>query len=129
MERWGCSRIQIGSIILQLLGFGIPRANALLKGLASSAPISTADATDIAQDVRMAALWRHATKHTGKAPEVALPAKYYPNGNDYRHVINRLTQIRNEPPSPSWIKALKEDLPTPLEGDTTDSFAQQVEQE
>jgi hypothetical protein len=109
MTHWGCTRVQIGSIIVQLLGFGIQRANALLTGLNPSSGL--AEEESISQDIRMAELWRTAVCNTGRAPEIALSAKYYPNDTALKKVLAKLSEIRLDATTSGWLLKTKEDLP------------------
>jgi hypothetical protein len=109
MTQWGCTRVQIGSIIVQLLGFGIQRANALLIGLTAATGILEEEA--ISKDIRMAELWRTAIFNTGKPPELALPAKYYPKEVTLKRVLAKLSEIRLDATISGWLLKTKEDLP------------------
>jgi hypothetical protein len=109
MTHWGCTRIQIGSIIVQLLGFGIQRANALLTGLTPASGLTEEEA--ISRDIRMAQLWRTEIFATGKAPEIALPAKYYPNDATLKKVVAKLSEMRQNATKTGWLLQTKEDLP------------------
>ncbi len=123
VERWGCSRIQIGSIIVQLLGFGVPRSNAFFKALSAPPHITPPNEEELSQDLRMAAIWRASTQAFGKSPEVALAARYYPTNADYQKVLARQSEYRISPPSPLWLNATKDDLPNPMSEPTEDGAA------
>lgn len=125
VQRWGCSRIQIGTIVVQLLGFGVQRSNALFKALSSPPHITPPNEEEFSQDVRMATVWRTSTQTYGKSPEIALAAKYYPSNADFQKVLALQNEFRTNRPSPVWINASKDDLPASLQDSSEDAGAQQ----
>jgi hypothetical protein len=127
VSRWGCSRVQIGTIVVQLLGFGVQRSNAFFKALSSPPHITPPNEEEFSLDVRMAAVWRASTQTYGKSPEFALPAKYYPKNADYQRVLARQNEYRISPPSPLWLNATKDDLPSPMSEPIDDGATQALD--
>jgi hypothetical protein len=119
MERWGCTRIQVGSVLMQSLGFGIKRANAIAHGLGCLSQTGAGEEMELAYDVKMAALWCEAIRTTRKAPEVPLPANYYPTHNALQEVIATLDTLKRAASLSSWLQKRKDDLPPYQQQDST----------
>jgi hypothetical protein len=111
MQRWGCTRVQIGSVLAQSLGYGIKRANALTNGLIGLTQGSSGDDMELTSDVKMAALWCESIRTTRKAPEVALAAKYYPTYAALQDALGTLDTLQRDPSQACWLQKGREDLP------------------
>ncbi len=111
MQRWGCSRIQVGSVLAQSLGFGIRNANAIINGLTSLSQSSSEDEVDVSRDVKMAALWCDSIRATKKAPEVALAARYYPTNSALQAALETLDSLQRDSNQAAWLLKGKEDIP------------------
>jgi hypothetical protein len=111
MQRWGCTRIQVGSVLAQSLGFGVKRANAIASALSGFTESGSQDEIEIARDVQMADLWCESIRSTGKAPEVALSAKYYPTHAALQNALKTLAELQTDRAQAAWIEKGKDDLP------------------
>lgn len=109
-ERWGCSSIQIASVFLQVLGFGVHRSNAYINAYRSNLDVGTTEEISVARDIRMATLWRESLISTGNKPEIAIPGKYYPTMNDLSQVITIILNAKKDPSICHWLERGKDDL-------------------
>ncbi len=131
IQQWGCTRIQIGSVLVQSLGFGIMRSTAIASALSGLMETGSSEEMEIARDVQMAARWCESIRTTGQAPEVALPAKYYPTHAALQNALSTLATLQRDRSQALWIQKGRADLPpyqleqgNPLAGssETTDEF-------
>lgn len=108
LKRWGCNSLQIASVIVQTLGFGINQAQALI---ASREPISLPDEARLVKDYRMAGLWRNSIITTLTPPTVKIDARYYPSTDALNSALNKHKELIHDRQLAGWLKACKEDLP------------------
>jgi hypothetical protein len=111
VERWGCNHVQIASVLVQTLGFGITRANALVMALSSKADVGSADEVSLARDFRMAQLWRESVMSTLNGPTIPIHAKYYPTKAAQQNVITTMRDLLEQSCTECWLFKNKEDLP------------------
>ena len=88
-EVWGCTHLQVASIILQTLGMGVNLAQAMELGF--DAALSNSLATDVYR-VRITREWISALLKTGKAPEMTHRGDFYP----LRPELDKLTAAAQE---------------------------------
>jgi hypothetical protein len=112
MQRWGCTRVQIGSVLAQSLGFGIKRANAITNSLMGVSESLGAEETETTHDAKMAALWSESIRTTRKAPEIAMPAKYYPSNTALQDTLAALDTLQGNPSQARWLYKGRDDLPS-----------------
>jgi hypothetical protein len=97
--------------MVQTLGYGVKRANALVHGLGSSADTGSPDEVELTHAIRMTSLWVEAIRTTRKAPEVKLASKYYPMADDLEGGLRILDSLKSDKRLEGWILATKDDLP------------------
>jgi len=119
IKRWGCTRIQVGAVLVQSLGFGTKRSNAIANVLGGQAESGQEEEDgNLEKDVQMAALWCQCLSTTGKAPEIALAAKYYPTHAALQDTLSTFSMLRQDRGQSCWIQKRKEDLPPHQLGQT-----------
>lgn len=111
VERWGCNHIQIASVLLQTLGFGITRSNALVAALSSKSELGSLEEVNLSRDFRMATLWREAISTTYAAPTVPLPPKYYPTKAAQDNAVSMIKDVLGDEDACRWLFKGKDDLP------------------
>ncbi len=111
VARWGCNHLQIGSVLLQSLGFGITRANAFVNAVSSKSELGTLEEINLCRDFRMAKLWREAIATTYSAPTIPLPPKYYPTKASQDAAVATIKAVHEDPDASSWLLKGKEALP------------------
>ncbi len=111
IEKWGCNHIQIASVLLQTLGFGITRSNALVAALSSKSELGSLEEVNLSRDFRMANLWREAISATYSAPTVPLPPRYYPTKAAQDNAVSIIRNVLEDEDACKWLFKGKEDLP------------------
>lgn len=101
--RWGCVHSQIASVVLQLLGFGVTRSNALATALTSASESGTSEEVAMIRDFRMARLWRESVMSTGAAPTGAIQSMYYPKKSELEEALESVKNNRMRPAAESWL--------------------------
>ncbi len=112
MQRWGCTRVQVGSVLAQSMGFGIKRANALANSVMGVSESLSGDEIELTYDAKMAALWCESIRTTRKAPEIAMPAKYYPTHSAFQDTLTALDTLQGNPSQARWLYKGRDDLPS-----------------
>lgn len=112
MQRWGCTRFQVGSVLAQSLGFGIKRANSIVNSAMGIPESLSEDDLELAHDAKMAALWCESLRTTRKAPEIAMPAKYYPTHQALQDALAALDTLLENPSEARWLYKGRDDLPS-----------------
>ena len=112
LARWGCNHIQIASVLIQTLGFGITRSNAFVNALSSKTELGTLEEVNLARDFKMAAIWREAISTTFKAPVVPLPPKYYPTKAAQDSAVAIIKEVLGDAEASRWLLKGKDDLPS-----------------
>lgn len=111
-ERWGCDHLQIGSILLQSMGMGVPAAKALVSPIAPAA-----DSTDYAVMAPWfaAKTWIQSLIEEERAPECfGEGSPYFLPEDILQGVQERVDSIYEMGSSFDWIDKTKEDLPKNL---------------
>jgi hypothetical protein len=108
LKRWGCHSLQVASVIVQTLGFGISHAQALTT---SREPTSLTEESRITKDYRMAGLWRESIIKTLAPPTVKVDGRYYPSTEALNSALNKHKELIHDKQLAGWLKACKEDLP------------------
>jgi hypothetical protein len=109
--RWGCNHFQVGSVLLQTLGYGISRANAFVNAFCASPDVGSIDDQGLARDFRMASLWRGALAAGQSSPTVPLPPKYYPTKAAQTEALELIQNLSGDEGRALWIQKRKDDLP------------------
>lgn len=108
IKRWGCNSLQIASVIVQTLGFGVNHAQALI---ASREPSSLPDESRLTKDYRMAGVWRESIIKTLAPPTSKIEGRYYPSNDALNSALNKYKELVHDRQLAGWLKACKEDLP------------------
>jgi hypothetical protein len=111
VSRWGCNHLQIGSVLLQSLGFGITRANAFVNAVSHKSDLGTLEEINLCRDFRMAAVWREAIATTYSAPTIPLPPKYYPTKASQDAAVATIKAVQEDSEASRWLLKGKNDLP------------------
>jgi hypothetical protein len=111
LNRWGCNHVQIASVLLQTLGFGITRSNAFVGSLCSKHEQGSMEEINLCRDFRMATLWREAITATFQAPTVPLPPKYYPTKAAQDKAVATIQAVLADPEAARWLLKGRDDLP------------------
>lgn len=107
LEHFGCTLGQIGSMLLQLCGFGIPYANAFFQ--ATSAKFDTPISRD-ATDFRMVAVWSESILLGCPIPRVEGEDEYAMEEYQMRNLLSRAEEIRENGSKYSFLNRTKEDV-------------------
>lgn len=110
VSRWGCTSLQIASVLLQTLGFGIPRSNAFVNAFATTQEVGSPEDIRFARDFRMSYLWRQLFLAEKFSPDVALPSAYYPRKEDLNRAISSFELLQGNDELGKWLTRTKDDL-------------------
>ncbi|MDC0358169.1 hypothetical protein OAO01_05075 [Oligoflexia bacterium] len=78
-EKWGCTSLQVSSILLSALGFGVKVADSYMVGMNPKLKVGDVAEDVLAYRVEMAKLWFDAVLLEGKhQPDTNIPGDYYP---------------------------------------------------
>jgi hypothetical protein len=77
IEIWGCSSLQIATLNMSILGYGVEVSEALMKGLESARSFHKLN-NPMHLDYYMARLWLHTFWDKQKQPNITIPGDYYP---------------------------------------------------
>jgi hypothetical protein len=98
-------------VLVQSLGFGTKRSNAIANVLGGQPGNTQEEDENLERDVQMAALWCDCLRTTGKAPEIALAAKYYPTHAALQETLSTFATLLQDREQSRWIQKRKENLP------------------
>jgi hypothetical protein len=94
-DTWGCTRLNIGSILIQQLGFGIESAKEFSAGL--SVPLGAGShLTGGEYRFYIAREWIYALEETGASPEITHRGEYYPSALNLSKLLKVTDDIRND---------------------------------
>lgn len=107
MNTWGCTHVQIGSLLLQSLGTGVEMPNALAHGLL---PSDTPDNAipDLVLRTKVASTWIEALHVTGKLPDVVHRAKFYPTQEQAEFLVGIVKAVREKSSLYEWLNKNKD---------------------
>ncbi len=106
--QWGCTHLQIASIVLQTIGLGVQTADALARGLTASALSELEDKAAI--KFKVAELWCNSLIATGKEPNMGHKAEYYPTKAALDQLIDKSEPISSSGSPWQWLGRGKDDV-------------------
>ncbi|MCB0353981.1 MAG: hypothetical protein KDD64_10665 [Bdellovibrionales bacterium] len=109
VSRWGCTSLQVGSVLLQTLGFGIEFAESFVYGL--DPRISDEATTDPnVYRVKISDIWITSLATEGSAPNITHRGAYYPLENDLETLLKliQIEPLRGRPEA--WLTKSKDEL-------------------
>ncbi len=109
MNRWGCTSIQIGSILLQSLGFGISVANSFTAGITPSM-LSTDELDDDAYRFSIATLWIDSLLKDGNEPKIVHRGDYYPLQSALHKLMYQTSEVRDKKSKYMWLEKGKDSI-------------------
>lgn len=107
---WGCNSFQVSSVILQIMGFGIAVANAYVKAFSVITEHGTDDEKALAKRFKMAGIWREVLATGSMEPNVALPAKFYPERQALERASDIIGSLQADESSGMWLEKGKGEL-------------------
>ena len=106
---WGCTRADLGAVLLQMLGFGVPVANAYAKGMCGSDPLGH----DLAPEeyrYKIGLIWINALLATGAIPDMAHKGEYYPTEAAAALLLQEVGIVRQQGTKYGFLDKTKEDV-------------------
>lgn len=103
IDRWGCTRFHIGSILIQSAGIGIGCSDSYALGLLAddaSEPLISEDALRY----RAARIWIDALHKTATVPLHPLTSKFSPPKEKIQRLLDEVTAIKANGPRFSWLE-------------------------
>ena len=108
-DRWGCTRYNVASILIQALGFGIDFANSYAVGMLATDGEEKSLAGD-AYCFRITKVWTDALEDTGKEPDRAMRVEYYPESAELAVLKECSARLKANPTTSSWLDKTKKDV-------------------
>lgn len=108
LDVWGCTHLQVASIVLQTLGMGVNLAQALPIG--TEAKLDNTLPTDIYR-VRITTEWIKTLRKTGMQPEMTHRGDFYPLKKDLDGLLTLITEINSKGSRYNWLNKGKDDMP------------------
>lgn len=119
---YNCTHLQIASILLQSIGFGVQVADAIARGITALSINELEDKN--AMKFKITEIWSNALLATGKEPNMGHRAEFYPTKAALGTLIDRAEPISSSGSPWQWLGRGKDDI-TP---ETTPQLFAQDEQ-
>ncbi len=118
-ERWGCNHLQIASLLVQSLGYGVPAGFGLVLANAAGSPLDLVEERAQDDEVRC---WRAAMIWTESLHRDGTPPPGFDDENNEMYLepasvevlSERVTRIRSEGPSFQWLLRRRSDVPSEI---------------
>lgn len=107
--RWGCSSLQVGILLLQLLGAGAEIYERLVLGLAASELPDPKSSEDL-YSAKLTEIWVVSLLETGKPPEMVHRGEYYPLANELASLLDSVQTLHRSPEDFRWLLKTKRSL-------------------
>ncbi len=101
-NRWGCTSVQIASVMLQALGLGVATATAFSVGLSSNSD-QLVNQTQDAIKYKTALIWLKAMEETGKEPDIVHRAELYPTKAAMEKLGMQVAELKEKGSSHCWF--------------------------
>ena len=92
MRTWGCTRFNIGSIFLQIFGFGVQVSNAYSTGLSDTSDGATL--SPLEYRFRIAQMWLQSVRDKGGEPAIRHRGEYYPSKGSAEFLYKRSLNVK-----------------------------------
>jgi hypothetical protein len=109
MALWGCTRFNVGSVLLQMLGFGVATANAYSQGLSCEHPLGEGLIPE-AYRFKICAVWIEALLNTGAVPEMTHRGEFYPTQAASAVLLREAAIVKEKGTKHAFIEKTKEDV-------------------
>jgi len=108
-QRFGCTAVQVASILVQATGFGIPYSDALTRG------ITTFDIYDKALEgdalaVKTLHVWVESMQASGAAPDLRHRGEFYPLKEVLDRLVSQVEKVRGNGSLFRWLDKNKDDI-------------------
>lgn len=107
---WGCNHIQVGSLMLQALGLGVPFAQAIAVGLEQGYPDPASQLNHLPMAVGVTSTWIDSFLKTGKVPDIIHRGEFYPRENDLAKLEAAVKAILANGSQHQWLMRGKSDI-------------------
>lgn len=108
MNYWGCTDLQIASIFLQVLGFGINFSNSFCMDLSGETPLTKTEKNS--SPFRVTELWVKALLDTGREPQIIHDTNFYPKRDGLEKMIAAAKLANEERSNSGWLDKTTEDV-------------------
>ena len=108
MNYFGCLDVQIGSIFLQSLGFGVNFSSQFHMCLSKDRLLEKTEVTSSPFEV--VKLWIHSLVETGKIPEIVHDIKFYPKKDNVDPLVARISECVSKGSKYTWLEKGKDDI-------------------
>lgn len=109
MQRWGCTTVQVGSLMMQSLGFGVDFASSMSLGLAPGAQIDEIRDPEPYR-ARVTRTWIDSLAATGAVPDITHSGNYYPLKAALALLLEDTERIRTAGCKLGWLGKTKDDI-------------------
>ncbi|MCO6431863.1 MAG: hypothetical protein J5J00_13470 [Deltaproteobacteria bacterium] len=108
MHAWGCTDLQISSILLQSLGFGVDYSNSYRSGMAQEID---PDRTEVSTSpFKVADIWIKSLLKDASVPNIIHDSSYYPPEELVKTLKNRSKDFLEKGSKHSWLDKGKDDM-------------------
>lgn len=108
MKLWGCTHVQISSVLLQSMGLGVEFPYALARALLPQT--NKDELPSHIQAIKTASLWAESLSSTGKPPDIVHRAEFHPSESDLDRIVSIAQEIRDKGSKYEWLSKGKGDL-------------------
>ena len=108
-QRFGCTAIQVASILVQSTGFGIPFADALTRG-ATTFDVYDKTLEGEALAVKTLDVWLQSMINTGNAPDLRHRGEFYPLKEVLDRLLSQVERVRSNGSLFAWLDKNKDDI-------------------
>jgi hypothetical protein len=108
MGRWGCTSVQVGSVLIQILGLGVEFSSSLAQGLTPGVIPDRSNRGAYAASI--CNTWVEALLANGTAPDITHDGNFYPAKVALDKVIQRTNELRALENCSSWLDRGKDDI-------------------
>lgn len=110
MKRWSCTSVQVASILLQSIGFGVAFANSFLKGLSPDCKQDHLDNDPAALKCRIMHQWIRTLDKTGKSLAQDIAGEFHPAPGKIEKLLAEAGNVRNNESKYRWLEKGRENI-------------------
>lgn len=109
LKRWNCSSLQIASVIMQSIGYGVDIPKGIVFGLDPAVEIENI-IEDAPYRIKIAEVWMHSLIDSGEQPSIPMRGNYYPLKEDYEDLKRLSSQVISSGPRFNWLEVDEDDV-------------------
>jgi len=108
MDYFGCTDVQVASILLQSAGFGVNFSTNFHGMVSKEKILDKTEVTSSPFDVLR--LWTESLNDSGKIPDIVHDIKFYPSKESVARLVERVQGCIANGPKYTWLDKMKDDV-------------------